>query len=669
MNRWLRIAAAVFVAGGCNLFAVTYYVAGDGNDANPGTRDLPFHSLERARDQVRRLGTNSENVSVIVRDGLYFRNASLVLNQLDSRPAPVTWTAETEGKVRLCGGVVIPADAFTAVTNPAVLSRLDPSARHGIVQADLFALGITDLGRYADIFRGAPLAPELFFNAQRQHVARWPNDGWATIAQIIERGTNGLHPATFEYSGDRPAHWDLASGVWLSGFWCYDWYDETVRVGAIDSQQHQIRLKETPHYGIWQGNPGPRRYRAQNLLEELDEPGEYYINTTSSILYFWPPASLAGAEVILSALKGPLFKLDNASHIVLRGFTMEDGLGDGIDVLGGGSNCISACEIRNFRELGIRVSDGIGHRVTGCNIHDTGRGGIILSGGDRKTLTPAGLVAVNNRIWGFSQHQLTYASGIQLAGVGNEAAHNEIYGVSHMAVSINGNDNLFEYNYVHDVCTNTDDAGALYKGRNPSRRGNIIRYNYWRDIGNPAGSGTAAIYFDDGDGGDIVVGNVFLRCGYPASGHFGAIFSHGGHGNVAANNIFIDCTRALGSTPWDDQRWKDAIAGPDWQNKLLKEVDITAPPYTTHYPALVGFTNGQPSSERLNLSSNNLLVRCNLPNNGNWTNLPTSMLILTNDPGFVDFARGDLRLKPDSEVFKRLPGFRPIPFDKIGLEK
>ena len=114
-----------------------------------------------------------------------------------------------------------------------------------------------------------------------------------------------------------------------------------------------------------------------------------------------------------------------------------------------------------------------------------------------------------------------------------------------MAVGIGGNDHVFEYNVVHDVCNASDDAGALYKGRNPSCRGNVIRYNLWRDIGSPMGHGTAAVYFDDGDGGDTVFGNIFVRCGYPGKGSFGTVFSHGGHDNIAENNLFIDCQRAL----------------------------------------------------------------------------------------------------------------------------
>jgi hypothetical protein len=47
------------------------------------------------------------------------------------------------------------------------------------------------------------------------------------------------------------------------------------------------------------------------------------------------------------------------------------------------------CEVRNLRRLGIRVTGGANHRVAACNIHHTGQGGLVMAGGDRKTLTPA----------------------------------------------------------------------------------------------------------------------------------------------------------------------------------------------------------------------------------------------------------------------------------------
>jgi len=680
MTRFSPLLAAVAAIACHGLIAAEFHVAPAGNDAHPGSPAAPFATLERARDEIRRhrqAEPLAQPVTVFVHGGVYRLGASLVLGQQDSgtAAAPVVWQAATGEEARLCGGAVLSPDVFQPVRDENILSRLEPAARGGVLQAELSAAGIKKWASYPDSFRGAPAVPELFFDDQRMTPARWPNEGWATIAKIVDSGSvprtgdASSRPGTFEYSGERPGRWNVEAGVWLLGYWCFDWYEEAIRVKAIDVARRQMTLARPTLYGIKQGNPAPRRYRALNLLEELDQPGEFYLDQASGRLYFWPPVAMAGARIVLSTLHAPLISLQDASHVTLRGFIVEASLGDGIEVSGGSHNRIEACEVRNTRQRGVRVSGGAGHRVEGCRIHDTGTGGLVLEGGDRKTLTPAGHEAVNNHIWRFSQHQLSYASGITLGGVGNRAAHNLLHDAPHMAVGISGNDHVFEYNIVRDVCTASDDAAALYKGRNPSCRGNLIRYNFWRDIGSPLGHGTAAVYFDDGDGGDTVFGNVFVRCGHPGRGSFGTVFSHGGHDNTAENNIFIECQRALGSAPWNDRRWKEAVEGGQgcqWQTRLLQEVNITKPPYTTRYPDLVGFMTPQPGQPRVNHAKNNVLVRCGQVSSGNWKSAAEEIWTTDGDPGFVDAAKGNFLLRADAEAFKRLPGFKPVPFDKIG---
>ncbi len=666
----------------CSVRATTFYVAPNGEDTNPGTQDKPFVSLSGARDAVRTLkqsGSISGPISIIVREGDYRLSASFTLDAQDTGTpdAPVTWQAAGPD-TRLYGGIKLSGEAFVPVTDPDVLSRLDPQARDQVRQVDLKAAGISNIGQPLDCYRSSPDMPELFFNDERCPVACWPNEGWATVARIIDSGSiprdndTEQRGGVFQYEGDRPQRWRVEDGVWLKGFWCYDWFDQTIRVKSIDPEQRLITLAAPATYGIKQGNPAPRRYKALNLLEELDRPGEYYIDRTAGILYLWPPADLASARIVLSTLKAPLVLLDHTSHVTLRGFIIEAGLGDGIEVRDGSDNRIEMCQVRNMRFIGIRVLGGTEHRVVGTQIHDTGTGGLLLEGGDRKTLTPAGHQALDNQIWRFSCHQLTYTPGITLSGVGNRAAHNLIYDAPHEAISIRGNDHVFELNVIHHVVTGTDDAGALYKGRDPSCRGNMIRFNFWHDIGSPLGHGTAAVYFDDGDGGDTVFGNVFLRCGYSGRGSFGTVFSHGGHDNLAENNLFIDCDRALGSAPWSDERWENAIEGKDqsgWQKKLLEDVDITQPPYTTHYPELVGFMQPQPGQVRVNRANNNVLVRCRDATKGNWTFDPTSLWSTDADPGFIDAEHDNYQLRDDAEVFKHLPSFEPIPFNRIGPRK
>jgi len=657
---------------------VEFYVMGTGDDKAPGTRQQPFATLERAREAVRAVVAQKAPVRITVwlGAGTYQRNASFELTAADSgwEGAPVMWRALPGAEVRLSGGRVIPPVAFTPVTDPAVLERLDPGVRGQVVQADLRALKVPLPQKLPDIYRGWFPLPELFYNDQRMTRACWPDTGWTTIAGIAVQGESraegGKVPGTFTYTGDRPARWRVEDGVFLQGFWCYDWDEENIRIGQIDRERRQITLAVPALYGLKQGNPSPRRYRAFNVLEELDKPGEYVIDVASGRLYFLPPSPLAESRAVITTLHEPVVAVRGASHIILRGLIVENGWGHGIEVTGGSDVRIQACELRNLTMTGIQVNGGTNHIVEGCDIHDTGTGGLSLIGGDRRTLTPAGHLARNNHIWRFACLQLTYANAITLSGVGNRAEHNLIHDAPHQAISIQGNDHVFEYNIVHHVCMATDDCGALYKGRNPSCRGNIIRYNFWHHIGSPMGHGNAAVYFDDGDGGDAVIGNIFYRCGEPGKGSFGTVFSHGGHNNQAENNIFVDCKRALGSAPWDDKLWQEVLNGGrsfNWPKLLLQDVDITQPPYTTHYPDLVGFMTSQPGQPRVNRAARNVFVRCNEVKSGNWQLTDAENWITTDDPGFVNAAHGDFRLRADAAVYAHLPDFQPIPFAEMGL--
>jgi hypothetical protein len=670
--------------------AVEFYVANHGNDqwsgrlAEPTAEkdDGPFRTLERARDELRSLkqspSTPVHRATVTVREGTYVFNQSFKLDNRDSGApgAPVRYRAYPGEQVILSGGPTVASEAFQPLADTKLLERLYPSTRAHVVWADLHSLGIKDLGEVPVKYQGAPAIPELFINNRGMTLARWPNEHWTTISKIIDAGAcprigdRRTHGGVFEYSGDRPAQWNVDAGVWLRGYWCYDWYAEVIRVKGIDPQKRQISLAAPSVYSVKQGNPSPRRYYALNLLEELDRPGEYYIDRQAGRLYVWPPVPLADARIVLSTLNSPIVMIKEASDVIVRGFTVEACLGNGIEVSAGNRVCIQACEVRNLREVGITVAGGTKHSIEACDIHDTGAGGIVMAGGERKTLTPAGHQALNNHIWRFSRLKLTYSNALVLKGVGNRGAHNLIHDAPHQAIGINGNEHVFEYNIVHHVCMATDDCGAWYKGRNPSCRGNNIRYNLWHDIGSPMGHGNSAIYFDDGDGGDIVFGNIFLRCGEPGRGSFGTVFSHGGHDNLAENNIFIECKRALGSAPWNDARWKRTIAGGEdcfWQDKLLKQVDISKPPYTTRYPALIGFMDPQPGQTRVNRALRNVFVRCNEISNGNWQVPASENWITEHDPGFVNASKGDFRLKPNAGVYAELPGFQTIPFEKIGL--
>lgn len=645
-----------------------FHVAANGGDKGPGTAEAPFATLNRARIAV--LATKpTHGATVWVHGGTYEFDEPLLFGAGDSGApgAPVVYRAVQGEKVRLLGGRRIPPDAFAPVTDEGALARLPEEVRTAVMACDLALLGVGDIPAFPDAFLDPPMVPELFFNGDRMTLARWPNDEWATIAEVIESGPAPWRnhasdqPGTFRYEGDRPARWATAPAVWLHGYWCFDWCSETIRAARVDPENARITFVKPHGYGIGNGNPAPRRYYAENLLEELDKPGEYYLDPASKRLYFLPPGAIDDAEILLSVLTEPVIRLEGASHVVLRGLTVEAAAGDAVQVSGGEDVRIEACSVRNTGHAGVVVSGGKDHRVTACDISDTGTAGLIIGGGDRATLAPSGHEAVNNHIYRIGRRKRTHAYNVHISGVGVRLAHNLIHDAPHQAIGLSGNGHIIEYNEIHHSGQASDDCGAFYMGRNPSERGNVLRYNYWHDIGSTFAHGSCAVYFDDGDGGQTVYGNVFYRA---VGGNFGAVFVHGGHDNVVKNCVFIECRRALGHAPWDDARWQEWLDGDLWQERLLKEVDITSPLYLERYPDLEDYFDGD-ARPRVNIGRRNVLYKCGELSNGNWSlenNLTTD-----EDPGFIDAANMNFGFEEGAKVFEAVPGFEPIPFDKIGL--
>ncbi|MCC6444951.1 MAG: right-handed parallel beta-helix repeat-containing protein [Armatimonadetes bacterium] len=658
---------------GTSAYGMDLHVATHGSDSNPGTRKAPFATLARARDAVRKIkitqGLPEGGVTVWVHKGIYPQAAGFTLTEEDSgtRQRPIAYRAVRKGEARLSGGKEIPVKAFQPLTEAAALARLEEKAGPHVLCADLKSRGFGEFGQFQDAFEGTPAVPELFFNDRRMTLARWPNDDWARVAKVIESGPAPWRnhasdqPGTFEYEGDRPSRWLSAPSVWLHGYWCFDWHSETIRVRSIDPKTRQITFARPHVYGLGSGNPAPRRFYAVNLLEELDKPGEYYLDGERGLLYFWPPEPLGRGRVVLSALREPVIFLQNASHIILQGLTVEECIGTGICMNGGRENLIAACLAQNTGQSGIEIEGGNSHRVAACDIHDTGTAGLHIGGGDRKTLTPSHHEAINNHIYRVSRRQRTHAYHIHVSGVGVRLAHNLLHDGPHQAIGLWGNDHLIEYNEIHHTGMETDDCGAFYMGRNPSERGNILRYNFWHDIGSALTHGSCAVYFDDGTGGQTVFGNVFYRA---AGGQFGAVFVHGGHNNRVRNNIFIECKKAIGHAPWNDAYWNEWIEGDLWRERLLKEVDITSPLYLNRYSELKNFMDTA-SRPRFNYASRNVAYRCETFLSGNWKE--TDNLITSDDPGFVDTASLNFRLKDDAPVYQKIPGFEKIPFEKIGL--
>ncbi len=315
------------------------------------------------------------------------------------------------------------------------------------------------------------------------------------------------------------------------------------------------------------------------------------------------------------------------------------------------------------------MSDNTDFVVTGCTIYNTGTGAITLSGGDRKSLQLGRNKLANCKIYNYSRINRSSPPGIVISGVGNTVTHCEISDASSGAIGFSGNNHIISYNHIRKVATGFSDIGAVYTGRDPSSTGTIIEYNLFDSITNRPEYAVAAVYIDDGSGGMNVTGNIFYKCGNTVKKGFGAVHINGGHNNYFKNNYFIDCEKAFSNTLWDDAKWQQYLSGADIQKKIKKEVDIDAAPYTTQYPYLKTYTNPNATGERMNYISNTFLydVTKFVPDKNSFTVNNTF-----NSPDGNEIAslkQKDFDLKQQPAALKAAKGWRPVPYNDIGIVK
>jgi hypothetical protein len=667
---------------------LTLYVSPQGDDrwsgklAEPNTAgsDGPFATLELARDAIRELKKASAlpagGVTVLIRAGAYSRSTTFQLTEEDSgtATAPIVYRAYAQEVVRITGGQEI--SGFAPVTDAAVRSRLDPAARDKVLQVDLKAHGISEFGRlrrrgFGRFVEASGL--ELFFQDKPMPLARWPNDGWATISSA----PGGENSYTFSYDFDRPQRWAASDDIWVYGYWTYDWADSYERVAAIDKQAKVVKTAAVGPFGYTAG----QRFYFLNVLEELDSPGEWFLDRATGLLYFWPPGPLDAGRVTVSLLEEPMVTLENVSYVTLQGLTLEYARGNGVLVSAGAHNRIAGCTLRNLGGVAVSIGKGVDNYashiyensawnrdggtdqgVLSCDIYHCGEGGIMLGGGDRKTLTPAGNYAVNNHFWNSNRIARTYRPAIAIDGVGNRAANNLIHDLPHFGIWLHGNDHILEYNEIYRVCLETNDAGAFYMGRDFTERGNVVRYNYFHDLG--AGDLVQSVYLDDCASGTLMFGNIIDHGGR-------GVMVGGGRDNTIENNIFIEGRPAVHidarGVGWA-KFWFNGEE-PVLMNRL-KAVRHDQPPYSQRYPPLVNLLQDHPAIPKGNRVLRNIRV------GGRWLDLLDGLDVknidmqdnLTDgDPGLVAPERKDFHLKPDSPALKL--GFKPIPIEKIGLLK
>jgi len=650
------------------------FVSTTGADGNPGTKEQPLATLHQAVEAVRGTGPGT----IWVEPGVYRMDQGVKLDAGvgGTTEQPLVIRATEPRETRLSGSRV--AKAFQPISAEEAKPLISNEAKRRVLVADLAVQGFPPLEKLPEQHR-AHGREEVVFGDRPMQSARWPNEGFAVFTETIDAGASKpthwvqrevYRPGSFRFPNDRAKHWDISRGVWLHGFWCYDWSDEALKVASYDPDSRELRLAAKHHYGIgpaW-GQDSPRRFYALHVLEELDQPGEYYLDRENNRLYFWPPGELKETLVEVTWCPQPLIEAEGTAHLVIRDLTIENGRNYGIVMRNCRDARVENCLVRNLGQGGISLS-GTRLTVADCDVTGTASRGISIYGGDRKTLTPGECAVVNSHVHHVGRLDWQGGRGVTLGGCGNRLANNLIDHCPTGGVSYGGNEHLLELNEIHDVCIHYSDVGVFYTGRDWASRGNVVRWNYIHDVSNNAGHGSSGIYLDDCDSGDTVVGNIVF------GGVGRGVLLGGGRDNTIRGNIFID--QPIGIHV--DNRGPRGITldKPGSWNLLAKceQVDYLSPLWQKRYPRLAAVMDNEPLMPVGNSIRSNILIGCKKPwgiSNGikdEWLGRENNAVWALEDfPGLPPAASNEkLELTRLPAIWAKVEGFEPIPLEKIGL--
>lgn len=269
------------------------FVSIEGDDGDPGTESRPLKTFAAAQRAVLALKKRSRGMlNVYFRQGTYYLPETIVFTPEDSgeEEAQIEYSPYPGELVTLSGGSLL-SPTWTAYRDNILQTPVPPG---------------TD-------------TEQLFVNGQMQILARYPNydpgakylNGWASDA----------------VSAERAKRWADPSGGYIHALHQYLWGDQHYRITGKDLAGNLT------YEGGWQNNrpkPMHSEYRyVENIFEELDSPGEWFLDKKKSILYFYPPPDLdlAHAVVQVVRLKHLIEFRGTAMAAVkwlgLRGFTFQ----------------------------------------------------------------------------------------------------------------------------------------------------------------------------------------------------------------------------------------------------------------------------------------------------------------------------------------------------------
>ena len=569
----------------------TYYLSpksSTGTKANSYTIETLFQLM----GSIRKTMAQGKSVRLIIRDGEYPLKETFYIDGSDLSGQLII-EAEHIGKAILSNRV--PITNFVKANDNKIRQIVDKNVYNHLYVADLTSTGLK--GKIHPI--NSQSRSWLFLNGKQQKLACWPTIGYDSIYQAIgttagEYGTR--KEGIFTSADSHLKKYKSFLNLYAYGFWCWGWSDEYQKVLSINRSSNTINLSQPYHY---YGYKNGAKYRIYNSIQDIKAPGDYCIDDTEGKIYWYAPLTYDKNKdcTWLSGNCYPyMFRLKNVHHAKIKGITLTGGGYNGIHI----DNCedthIEDCRIYQIGALALYIEQGRNNTVERCLFEDIGESAINASSGDRKTLTDANILIKDNIIRRYARYIQAQRSGIGLYGCGLTAEHNEIYDSPCQAFWLEGNNIAVKYNKIHNVTQLVTDAGMLDIYNNPSFRGNIVCYNYWKGF-HSGKDKIAAVRLDDMISGMDIYGNIFDDCGTPS---FGAIEIHAGCENKVHDNLFYNCTAMVSFTHWNKDFWYTQLHNPTMQKKLYQDVNIMSKNYLKAYPTLKKIDEGDTGNEVYN---------------------------------------------------------------------
>lgn len=703
------------------------FVSTVGDDSGDGSEEEPLRTLEKAIDVANEMREDSDKlIEILLREGTYSVTNTIKIINSQKDDSLLKISAYQDEKVTINAGVDIPLSAMNIADSDFTNAIIDKPNAGSILQYNLKDAQIEDLGEIS--LRGHLISDEkeaqaeLSLNGEVQKLAGWPNGEYTGLIKPTDSNEYGkrtksgiANGCSFQVNYDRPSQWSKPEQAWLSGTIGPNYEFDYYPVSRFDSEEKRVYLSR----GALEKYYTEPYYRFENVPEELDEPGEYYIDRQSGMLYFYPPEDAPKDSVLTITMSTPtldvsgkapnsMFRIENSKNIVFENLIFKGGRGSAITGKNNSNIQFINCEINSFGENGIRFDASTDIKISDCKIHDVGQDGILfVSCGNYKTLSPSNIVVSNNDIYNFARLERSYKTGIDFGYrcVGATAANNHIHNGPHAGMIFYGVNNDIYGNEFDNLVTEFSDMDALYCNNSnyPWERGNKIHNNYFHDIGKSSMNGrhqinVRAIRTDNRGCGLNIYENLFYNIGDGGNGNgnngIGAITAEGTRNRIF-NNLFVDCNEAYFNTLQykeienadDGTLYPDTVinsSGVEVANTingakvadLKKQMENYLPVYGKQFPELYKYFYEHPNMSKTNEFKNNMIINIAIPlSNFNGTQneegfrgsqmltAASGNYVSTSDPGFVSYDNGNLELSSSATLLvEGLPKFEMSSF-------